>query len=178
MRRGIVTGPLVLLAANVAVGAVYTLPRVLSERSLAAQAKLLASEVAREKRFIAVQTHRSEVASANERDKEKLYSGTFTELKAGLVPLLTELDRLTRESGLKRGPEMFQTQDVKGAHLVNVAIQAPYQGSYGEIVDFLTRIERSRNFLAVDHIQLSSRSEGSQDLSIVLSAYFLPDGAK
>jgi hypothetical protein len=174
--RTIALGGLGLLGINLVVGVVLTLPRLWGEQSLAAQAALLEGEVAREKGIVAAQKHRAAIAEANARDADALYHRTFKGPKRSLVPILEELDRVTQESGLKRGAESFVPAAVKGVPLLRVGIRAPFTGSYEEIVDFLTRVERSELFFVVDHVQLTSRNPDSQDLAIELSTYFVSEG--
>jgi Tfp pilus assembly protein PilO len=176
VRRGLLLGLLALLALNLAVGLVFTIPRVWAERSLSERAKTLEAEVAREKEFLLSEKRREETIKANGQDVQKLYHAQLATYAKGLVPSIAELDQIAIESGLNPGPESFQKVEVKGAPLLEVSIKAPLAGGYPQIVSFLSRIERSPRFFVVDRMQLSSHAEGSEDLMIEVSTYFFTGG--
>jgi hypothetical protein len=165
-------GLLSLLALNLAVGLAFTLPRVWAERSLAERARTLEAEVSRESTFLLSEKRREETIRANGEDVQKLYHAKLSTYAHGLVPTLQELDQMAVESGLNPGAETFQRTDLKGAPLTQISFRAPFSGAYPQIVAFLSRLERSERFFVVDRVQLSSHSEGSEDLLVEISTYF------
>ncbi|HWX24722.1 MAG TPA: type 4a pilus biogenesis protein PilO [Vicinamibacteria bacterium] len=167
-----------LFALNAVVFLVYTLPRLLEERSLSARSRTLADEVSREKRFVEALKHREYVAQENIRDQERLYHTLLLPPGRGIVPMIEELNRLGNEAGLSWAQQSYQTKPVNGAPLLQMGIAVPFSGLYPQMIDFLTKIEGSKRFFVVDGIQLHSRADEAGDLAIQLSAYFYGEEQK
>jgi Tfp pilus assembly protein PilO len=178
VRGAAILSGIALFVVNAAVFLVYTLPRLLEERSLAQRARTLTEEVAREKVFVDALKHREYVARQNSRDRERLYQTVLLPPGRGLVPVIQELNRLGNEAGLSWNQQNYQTKPVKGAPLLRMGITVPFSGLYPQMIDFLTKIEGSKRFFVVDQIQLHSRADEAGDLAIQLSTYFYGEEQK
>ena len=78
---------------------------------------------------------------------------------------------MATEPGLKPSARTYKLEDVKGADLTQVEVLLAVEGSYGQLMGFLDRVERSRHFLTIDRVGLSAGETGSPKLRVELSAY-------
>lgn len=159
-----------LTGLNAAVFFVYTVPKRLEERSLAARVASLRAEVARD-RAAADRLHRRvEAVEVNTADTARFYKGLGA--RNELLAVLEELQRTPRELGLRVGHRSYQPDAVKGLPLTRYAITMPVTGSYRQLTAFLDRMERSPHFMTVDAVSLRKRAaSGEADLDVTLSAY-------
>lgn len=176
-RRRLLRPALLLLGLNAAAFAAYTLPRSLTEHSLAARLVQLKAEVERERAATGALRRRAEAMDANTRDTERFYAEVLAGREQTLLPVLRELEAGARELGLEARHASFATQEVKGTPLVRFGITMPVAGSYGRLMAFLGRLERSKHFIVVEQIEFRDAASGNSDLSLTLSAYFVKAGA-
>jgi Tfp pilus assembly protein PilO len=165
---------LALLGLNVAVFAVYTLPRTLQVRRATSRAAQAREDVEEAKKEVAELRGRADALKANAADAERFYGDV--DARADLLPVLEDVERMAREPGLKPGGRSFAPGDVLDPRLTRIKVNLPLEGSYDQLVAFLQRVERSKHFLTVDRIALSGKGEGSANLQVELSAYFRGDG--
>lgn len=165
---------LALFAANVVLFVAYTLPRTLQERSLAAHAAALKSDVEREKRNLQRLRERADTIRANGQDLEAFYGKTLQE-PGQLISVLKEIDKQAPSSGGRS----FRPADVKGAAVSRFIVTMPLSGSYDQLVAFLRTLERSPHFVTVDRVALREKEQAAQ-LDVELSVYFraAPPGEK
>lgn len=155
-----------LLGLNAVVFLVYSLPRMLQERSLAEQARALEADLSRDKRALARLLERAGVVRANARDLEAFYRDVLKD-EAERVQVLKDLDAAASSTGART----FKQTLVKGTAAQRLSVTMPVQGSYERLVAFLRSVERSPHFVTVDRISLHER-EPSAELAVEVSAYF------
>ena len=159
-----------LAVLNAAVFFVYTLPKRMEERSLAARMTSLRAELERERTIVARLRRRTETLQANAADAERFYRSLGT--RASLLAVLEELQRAPRELRLRVSSRSYEPNTVKGLALTRYAITMPVSGTYRQLTAFLDRLERSSHFLTVDQVNLRKRGAGGEaDLDVALSAY-------
>jgi len=174
-RRRFLPPVLALLGLNVAVFAVYTLPRTLQVRRATSRTAQARADVEAAKKEVAELRGRADALKANAEDSERFYGGV--DGRADLLRVLEDVEKMAREPGLKTGSRNFTTGDVSDPRLTRIKVNLPLEGSYDQLVAFLQRVERSKHFLTVDRIALSGQEgEGSAKLQVELSAYFRGDG--
>jgi Tfp pilus assembly protein PilO len=161
-----------LVALNVGAFAAYTFPRQLQLRSVTSRVALLRAEVEREREITADLNRRADTIRSNTADLQRFYRGVVGPRDTELLPTVREVERMAAEPGLKARRRTYHPDEVKGAHLIRVAISLPVEGTYHQLVEFLERVERSPRFLTVDRVALRRSAEQRGDLSIELSAYF------
>ena len=163
-----------LLAANVVVLVVYTLPRTLQERSLSQQAAALKNDVEREKRNLERLRERADTISANARDLDAFYRDVLKE-PGQLVAVLKEIDKQAPSAGARS----FRPMEVKAAAVSRFVVSMPLSGSYEQLVAFLRKLERLPHFVTVDRVALREKESAAQ-LDVELSVYFraAPTGGK
>ncbi len=173
-RRRLVPPVLALLGLNVAVFAVYTLPRTLQVRRATSRAAQARTDVEEAKKEVAELRGRADALKANAEDAERFYGDV--DPRADLLPVLEDVEKMAREPGLKPAARSFTTGDVSDPRMTRIKVNLPLEGSYDQLVGFLQRVERSKHFLTVDRIALSGREEGAANLQVELSAYFRTEG--
>jgi hypothetical protein len=166
---------MVLLGLNLVVFGVYTLPRTLQERSIATRAGLLREEIQGERLRAEQVRKRGEVLDANAKDTDRFYREIVGRRNERLVPLLKEIEGTAQSLGLGTRQSSFNRESVRDTRLVRFVITMPLSGTYRQLVSFLDRLERSRQFLIVEQLQLHERQGKGADLSVVLSTYFRDD---
>src|SRR5262249_4174770 len=173
-QRRLLPPVLALLGLNVAVFAVYTLPRTLQVRRATSRAAQARADVEAAKKEVAALRGRADALNANAEDAERFYGDMDS--RADLLPVLEGVEKRAREPGLKPGGRSVAAGDVPDPRLTRIKVNLPLEGSYDQLVGFLQRVERSKHFLTVDRIALSGREEGAANLQVEVSAYFRGDG--
>lgn len=164
---------LALLALNAAVFLAFTLPRTLQEQSAATRVVALREEVAREQGRVAALRERAEAMAANARDVERFARERLRPRAEALLPALDEIHRAASEEGITLGRESYTRDEPREGLPARVRVSLPVSGSYEQIVGFLGRLERSKQFLIVDQLSLGTEGgEGEARLAIVVSAFF------
>lgn len=168
--------PLMLLvASNAVVFGVYTLPRLVQERSVVSRLDAERNDVARRRADVAARRARVETAAANARDVERFY-GDVVGRRTALVPVLREVEAAAAELGVRLERRDYgEPEEVEGARLLRFRVRVPAAGRYAELAAFLDRLERTAHFLTVDKVTLRNRQGGEAALDVELSAYFLAE---
>jgi Tfp pilus assembly protein PilO len=172
---------LALGLVNVAAAVAYTFPRGLRQRGIAARAKTLRTQVEQARQSVAELERRADIVRENTVAEKRLLDEVLSTRRAGLVPTLSEIERLAAEPGLEAGGRSFSPEPLKELPLLRLGVSVSLTGGYGQLVSFLRGLEGSEHFITVDQVQLRERkgeggdsSEGA--LSVQLSAWFRADG--
>jgi Tfp pilus assembly protein PilO len=161
-----------LVAVNGVVFAAYSLPRAYQVRNVTARAAEARQELAREREAAAALRESADTMRANARDAERFYRDVVASQRPDLISLLEEVEKMATEPGLKPGVRSYRLEGVKEASLTRVSVTLPLEGTYGQLVAFLDRVERSKHFVTVDRIGLTSGLPGGVvTLRVELSAY-------
>ncbi len=171
-RRRLLVPLLLLLGLNLLTFGVYTLPRTLQERSIATRARLLREQIQGERQRAEQVRQRAAVLDANAKDTERFYREIVGKRSERLVPLLKEIEGTAQSLGLGTRQSSFNPESLRDARLVRFVITMPLSGTYRQLVSFLDRLERSRQFLIVEQLRLHERQGKGADLSVMLSTYF------
>jgi Tfp pilus assembly protein PilO len=172
-RRHLVVPFLVLAGLNLAVFLAYTLPRRMQEKNIASRAVVLREEVERERRAMAELRRKAETLESNNRDMARFYREIIGSRRAGLLPVLQELEGMAASLGIQAPRRNYAPKEVKGvAGLSRFQVTMPVTGTYRQLGSFLGALERSPHFLTVDKVALRQKSGSVADLAVVLSAYF------
>lgn len=167
----------VLLAVNATVFLAFTLPRTLTERSLAKRLATLQDELRQEREGAAARRARHELLAANARDSGRFLTETLQPVRTALVPLLSELERLAGDAGLALGDQRFGPERLSAGPLLRMEIAVPVKGDYAALAELLAALEGTSHLLVVDRIELRGDEGRERDLALVLSAYFSAEPA-
>lgn len=160
---------------NLLVLAAFTVPRTLRQRNLERHAAELHEQVERAQERNRGLRETSQIAGQNEADVRRFYRGLVGTREQTLLPVLAEIDTLTRELRLNPGTQTYEAEPVKKRPLMRFRITVPVSGTYPQVVALLERLERSPNFVTVDEIKLRERPQegaGTTELSLNFSTFF------
>jgi Tfp pilus assembly protein PilO len=165
-----------LLGANLAVAASYTLPRGLKRRGIAARAQALRAEVEHRRQTVLELQQRADTVKENEQGEKRFLGEVLGTRKAALVPTLSELEKLAADPGLRAGSRSFNPELVKDVPLLRVEVGVQLTGGYRQLVEFLRGLEGSKHFVTVDRVTLRERAGGEEAsagaLDVQVSAWF------
>jgi Tfp pilus assembly protein PilO len=161
--------------------AAYTVPRGLRQRGSAARAEGLRAQVEKARRTVMDLQRRADTVRANEAEEKRLLEAILPPRLTGLVPALAEIEKLAAEPGLEAGGRQFSPEPLRELPLLRLAVSVSLTGGYGQLVTFLHGLERSKQFITVEQVQLRERAGRDEDspagaLSVQLSAWFRADG--
>ena len=162
---------LVLLALNAGVLAAWTLPRSLRQKNATERAVTARAELARDRERAEALRERAEAIRANRADLELFYSSLAGGEEQDLLKALEAIETLARSPGLQPASRTLRREDVPGAPLERVSETLPLEGSYAQLVAFLSGVERSPRFLTVDRVSLRAGAEAGGSLQVELSTY-------
>jgi Tfp pilus assembly protein PilO len=176
-RRRLLAPALALLALNAGAYLAYTRPRAKFERDIAAQAVRLRQEVAAERTRVEGVRRRARSIEENTADVARFYQALGR--KDSVLAVQEDLVGIARQLGLRMGNRSYAKDAVKDSKsLARFRITVPIEGSYGQIVRFLQRVEALPRFVTVDSISLredTGAAGRSTDLNVALSVYFLDE---
>jgi Tfp pilus assembly protein PilO len=176
-RRRLLPAFLLLLAGNLLLASVWTVPRTLRLRNVTARVEAARAEVEEERAVVAELRDRASAIDANARDLGAFFQDTVGEEQVELLPTLEDIESMARAPGLTPGTRSFRREVVDDVAVERVAVVLPLEGSYQQLVGFLGAVERSPRFLTVDRISLRGDDEGEAALQVEMSAFMrLPAG--
>lgn len=162
----------VLLAADVAVGIFLwrmSLQKPAEMRAevehLTLRAKLGQAEVARDSKI------RSSLPQA-ESDCDKFYQTAFLDEGSGYSSVDADLSSIAEKAGLRISDTTFKEKDVKTHGVKEVSIATTVEGDYSAIIQFISGLERSKNFYLLNDLQLNSAKAGAIRLQLNLRTFF------
>jgi Tfp pilus assembly protein PilO len=169
-----------VLGLNLAAYLVFTLPRSIQQRGLASRREVLANEIELERQRIISVRDTSDAIDANTRDTKRFFDELVGTSPQRLVSTLKTIEQLATDKGLKLGQQGFSNDPVKGLPLERLKVQMPMEGSYRQLVGFLSSLEGSGVFLTLDQIAVRGASQGGDkaQLDLVLSCYFRSNETK
>jgi Tfp pilus assembly protein PilO len=170
-RRWLLPAFLALLALNLIVAAVWTVPRTLRLRNTTVRMAAVDAALERERVRVARQRERAEAIEANGADLRRFYESIVGPERTELLPTLEAIEAMARAPGLQPGSRTFRRDNVEKARVERVAVTLPLTGSYEQLVGFLREVERSERFLTVDGISLRGQRQGGAALQVEMSAF-------
>jgi Tfp pilus assembly protein PilO len=168
-----------LLGLNLLVGVAYTVRRGVQQRGIVARAEALREEAETLRRSVRDLQRRSDTARENVVAEKRFFAEVVGSRQATLVPALAEIEKLAAEPGLKAGSRSFTPDPVKDLPLLRLQVAVTLTGGYKQLVEFLSRVERSKHFVTVDKVLLREGAQGDESaaasegsLAVQLSAWF------
>jgi Tfp pilus assembly protein PilO len=132
---------------------------------LQAQAKLLRADVQRGGKI------RSSLAKAGQ-ECDAFYHDSFLDPKFGYSEIESDLGAIAQKAGLKTSAISFRQKELKDHGVTEVGISTSVEGSYASIIQFISGLERSKNFYLLNDLRLDSANTGSIRLRLELQTYF------
>lgn len=102
------------------------------------------------------------------REQGDFVQNYFMDRRTASSTILTEIGVAAAKAGLKPREHSFVIDPVEGSDALSMmTITANYEGSYGNLVNFVNEVDRSRRFLIIDNIQAAPQQQAG-----VLAARF------
>ena len=132
---------------------------------LQAQAKLLRADVQRGEK---IRASLSQVG----KDCDSFYHENFLDPKSGYSDIESDLGSIAQKSGLKTSAITFKEKALKDHGVTEIGISTSVEGSYASIIQFISGLERSKNFYLLNDLRLDSVTTGGIRLRLELQTYF------
>ena len=104
------------------------------------------------------------------------FEATLLPASKGYSVVLQEMDDYARESHLIVEETNYHQKEVTGRNLTELYLDASVSGDYGGIVNFLNRLQRSKNVYIVDSLAVDTaeagRPGGALKISLHVRTYF------
>lgn len=90
----------------------------------------------------------------------------------------TELLKAAKESGMKPKEQSFSFDPIEGSDTMSMmTIVGNYEGTYGDLLQFVNRLDKSQRFLIIDTMSASPiQGAGTLAISIKLNTFVREDG--
>jgi Tfp pilus assembly protein PilO len=92
--------------------------------------------------------------------------------------IVAELHRAAKDAGIKKAQHSFTIDPIEGTESLSmVTVVGNYEGTYGDLLQFVNRLDKSGRFLIIDTMS-AAPMQGSGDLSIniKLNTFVREDG--
>jgi Tfp pilus assembly protein PilO len=167
---------LIVIVVNLAVLALLVMPRRNAISSLQdefARLRQLALADQKEVRQLKERVTRLQQAQS---DLKKIYSDILLPRKEGVLSIRLELEDLAKSLQIQRGDFSYNYLNFEDFRLQQFKLAVPVEGNYRNIRKFINSIERSKHFLILDRVDLSSEKKAaSLNLDFRLSTYLVMD---
>ena len=85
----------------------------------------------------------------------------FTDRRTASSAIVSELDRAAKEAGIRPKERSFTYDPVEGSDtLAMMTVVANYEGTYGDLVQFVNKLDKSQRFLILDTLVASPQVGG------------------
>jgi Tfp pilus assembly protein PilO len=93
--------------------------------------------------------------------------------------LLSELDEIRRKIGIRTEGSSFQFEPVEGTgRFLMLTITANYEGTYEDLIEFMSEVDRSDRFIIIESMQATPVSEQNTiNLQVQMNTFVRNDGA-
>ncbi|MGB0034234.1 MAG: GspMb/PilO family protein [Candidatus Acidiferrales bacterium] len=132
---------------------------------LASQAKLLKADVERGEKI------RASLPQVG-KDCDAFYHEKLLGADTGYSSIESDLGGIAGKAGLKTSGINFRQKELKDRGVTEISISAAVEGSYPAIIQFISGLERSKNFYLLNDLRLDSASTGGIRLKLELRTYF------
>ncbi len=97
----------------------------------------------------------------------------FTDRQTAYSTLLEEMGRAAKEAGIQPREHAFAFEPVEGSDtLGTLTINANYQGSYADLIQFVNRLDRSQRLLIVESLTATpQQSSGVLSVNMKLTTF-------
>ena len=144
----------VLVLANIAAFFLLVRPIGGSAGDLDQQLRGLRAQVKQEQaQLIRMRSLVTKVEKARA-EQEQFLKGFFMDRRTTASTILTEIGDDAKKAQLSVKEHAFQLEPVEGSETISMlTITANYEGTYGDLIQFVNLIDRSPRFLILDNIQ-------------------------
>ena len=108
----------------------------------------------------------------DEKQWDEFFTSNFRPATAGYSAVSEDLGELSHSAGLHTDTISFHQHAPDARGLMEIEITTAVEGDYTSLVNFLDKLEHSKNFYVLDSLALASSNGGKQRLNIQLRTYF------
>lgn len=99
---------------------------------------------------------------------DQFFTSYFMDRRTAASTIVSELATLSKEAGLKPLEHSFTFDQVEGSDDIEMmSIVGNYEGTYGDLLQYLNRLDKSRRFLIVDSL-VATPVQGTGNLRMSL----------
>lgn len=93
-------------------------------------------------------------------EQERFMREYFMDRRTTSSTILTEIDQAAGKAGLKTKEHTFQIDLVEGSDTISMmTITANYEGTYADLVEYVSLVDRSKRFLIIDNLQAAPQQQ-------------------
>jgi Tfp pilus assembly protein PilO len=157
-----------LLLANLAAALFVFKPWAASQAELEGQAAALRREVHQRRDTNANLRLLVEKVQKGRQEGDQFLTGYFMNSRTAYSTAVSELMQAAEQSGMRPREHSFEMTPVEGSDdLSMMSVSGGYEGTYGDLVQFVNLLDRSPRFLILDSLQAVPVQGGAQ-LSVAL----------
>jgi type IV pilus assembly protein PilO len=160
----------VLLAANLAVAAIVFKPFGGSAEDLRRQQESLNAQLSRAQQRLAATRQLSNKVQRARTEGEQFMNKYFTDEGTTSGLILSELDTLRKEAGIKMGQAQFNREAIVGSDtLQELTTVVGFEGNYANLSKFVNLLDKSPRFMIIESLQAAApQQQGGQALNVAL----------
>ncbi len=92
----------------------------------------------------------------------------FTDRRVVYSTLVNEITQAAESSGIKLKDHALQNEEIEGSDTLGmITINANYEGTYGDLLNFVNRIDRSERFVIIDSLAATPQ-QGTNQLNVTM----------
>jgi len=133
--------------------------------ALETKAKLLRADIARGQ---SIQKNMPAVG----KEADAFYQDEIPRAGKGYSGIVSDLGEIATKSGLTTSATAFHEAQVKGRGVTEIGIADSVEGNYTSVLQFISGLERSKNFYLLDDLSMDRAESGHLHLTLDLRTYF------
>lgn len=92
----------------------------------------------------------------------------FTDRRVVYSTLVNEITQAADSAGIKLKDHALQNEDIEGSDTLGmITINANYEGTYGDLLNFVNRLDRSERFVIIDSLAATPQ-QGTNQLNVTM----------
>jgi hypothetical protein len=101
----------------------------------------------------------------------------FMDRRSASSTIVAELSTAAKEAGIRQKEHAYAFDPIEGSdHLSMMTITANYEGTYGDLVEFVNRLDKSPRFLILDTLTAAPQQGGANlSVNIKLNSFVRED---
>jgi hypothetical protein len=102
----------------------------------------------------------------------------FMQRQTASSTIVSELDEAAKEAGIKPKGTTFVIDPIDGSDTLDImTVSATYEGSYGDLLQFVNKLDKSERFLILDSLTATPlQGTGNLNVSLKLNTFVREDG--
>jgi len=106
--------------------------------------------------------------TAARREAEDFEARSFTDRRVAYSTLVGELARAAQETGIRVKEHALVNEEVEGTETLGmITVNANYEGTYGDLLQFVNRMDRSPRFIIIDSMSATPQ-QGTNLLNVAM----------